>query len=41
MTPRIIRHHPAAPSHEASDEPVYTEEAKRQMVEKLRDLGYE
>ena len=31
----------AAPSHEASDEPVYTEEEERQMVEKLRDLGYE
>ena len=30
-----------APSHEASDEPVYTEEEERQMVEKLRDLGYE
>jgi predicted AlkP superfamily phosphohydrolase/phosphomutase len=32
---------PAAPSHEASDEPVYSEEEERQMVEKLRDLGYE
>ena len=31
----------AAPSHVASDEPVYTEEEERQMVEKLRDLGYE
>jgi predicted AlkP superfamily phosphohydrolase/phosphomutase len=31
----------AAPSHEASEEPVYTEEEERQMVEKLRDLGYE
>ena len=31
----------AAPSPEASDEPVYTEEEERQMVEKLRDLGYE
>jgi hypothetical protein len=24
-----------------SDEPVYTEEEERQMVERLRDLGYE
>ena len=30
-----------AQAHEASDEPVYTEEEERQMVEKLRDLGYE
>ena len=27
--------------HEASDEPVYSEEEERQMVERLRDLGYE
>ena len=26
---------------EASDEPVYSEEEERQMVERLRDLGYE
>ena len=25
----------------ASDEPVYSEEEERQMVERLRDLGYE
>jgi hypothetical protein len=31
---------PAAP-REASDEPVYSEEEERQMVERLRDLGYE
>jgi len=28
-------------THEASDEPVYSEEEERQMVERLRDLGYE
>jgi predicted AlkP superfamily phosphohydrolase/phosphomutase len=27
--------------HEASEEPVYSEEEERQMVERLRDLGYE
>jgi hypothetical protein len=27
--------------HGASDEPVYSEEEERQMVERLRDLGYE
>jgi hypothetical protein len=27
--------------HKASDEPVYSEEEERQMVERLRDLGYE
>ena len=32
---------PRAPQHEASDEPVYSEEEERQMVERLRDLGYE
>jgi hypothetical protein len=26
---------------EGSDEPVYSEEEERQMVERLRDLGYE
>jgi hypothetical protein len=31
---------PAA-RREASDEPVYSEEEERQMVERLRDLGYE
>jgi hypothetical protein len=31
---------PAAP-REAGDEPVYSEEEERQMVERLRDLGYE
>ena len=31
---------PATP-REASDEPVYSEEEERQMVERLRDLGYE
>ena len=31
----------AAPSHTASDESVYTPEEEAQMVEKLRDLGYE
>lgn len=32
----------AAPRpHEASEEPVYSEEEERQMVERLRDLGYE
>jgi hypothetical protein len=31
---------PAAP-REASEEPVYSEEEERQMVERLRDLGYE
>ena len=31
----------AETSHEASDEPVYSEEEERQMVERLRDLGYE
>jgi len=31
----------AAPSHEMSQDSVYTEEEERQMVEKLRDLGYE
>src|SRR5262249_41279670 len=31
----------AAPAHEASEEPVYSEEEERQMIEKLRDLGYE
>jgi predicted AlkP superfamily phosphohydrolase/phosphomutase len=30
-----------ATSREASEEPVYTEEEERQMVERLRDLGYE
>ena len=28
-------------TREASDEPVYSEEEERQMVERLRDLGYE
>jgi predicted AlkP superfamily phosphohydrolase/phosphomutase len=32
---------PAAAAREASDEPVYSEEEERQMVERLRDLGYE
>ena len=32
---------PAVSTHEASEEPVYTEEEERQMVERLRDLGYE
>ena len=31
----------AATAREASDEPVYSEEEERQMVERLRDLGYE
>jgi predicted AlkP superfamily phosphohydrolase/phosphomutase len=31
----------AETQHEASDEPVYSEEEERQMVERLRDLGYE
>jgi predicted AlkP superfamily phosphohydrolase/phosphomutase len=31
----------ATREHEASDEPVYSEEEERQMVERLRDLGYE
>src|SRR6185437_12405211 len=31
----------AAAQREASDEPVYSEEDERQMVERLRDLGYE
>jgi len=30
-----------AMAQEASDEPVYSEEEERQMVERLRDLGYE
>jgi predicted AlkP superfamily phosphohydrolase/phosphomutase len=34
-------HASVAPAHKASDTPVYTEEEERQMVEKLRDLGYE
>jgi hypothetical protein len=32
---------PAEAKREASDEPVYSEEEERQMVERLRDLGYE
>jgi predicted AlkP superfamily phosphohydrolase/phosphomutase len=32
---------PAAAAPEASEEPVYSEEEERQMVERLRDLGYE
>jgi predicted AlkP superfamily phosphohydrolase/phosphomutase len=32
---------PATPAHEASEQPVYSEEEERQMVERLRDLGYE
>jgi predicted AlkP superfamily phosphohydrolase/phosphomutase len=31
----------APETHEASEEPVYSEEEERQMVERLRDLGYE
>ena len=31
---------PEAPQH-TSEEPVYSEEEERQMVERLRDLGYE
>jgi hypothetical protein len=31
----------AETQREASDEPVYSEEEERQMVERLRDLGYE
>jgi predicted AlkP superfamily phosphohydrolase/phosphomutase len=31
----------AAPAQEASGEPVYSEEEERQMIERLRDLGYE
>jgi predicted AlkP superfamily phosphohydrolase/phosphomutase len=31
----------AAETREASDAPVYSEEEERQMVERLRDLGYE
>ncbi len=31
----------APETREASDEPVYSEEEERQMVERLRDLGYE
>jgi predicted AlkP superfamily phosphohydrolase/phosphomutase len=31
----------AETTREASDEPVYSEEEERQMVERLRDLGYE
>jgi predicted AlkP superfamily phosphohydrolase/phosphomutase len=31
----------APEAREASDEPVYSEEEERQMVERLRDLGYE
>jgi hypothetical protein len=31
----------ATTQREASDEPVYSEEEERQMVERLRDLGYE
>jgi len=33
VAPETARH--------ASDEPVYSEEEERQMVERLRDLGYE
>jgi predicted AlkP superfamily phosphohydrolase/phosphomutase len=32
---------PTAAAQEASEEPVYSEEEERQMVERLRDLGYE
>jgi len=31
----------AAPAQEASEEPVYSEEEERRLVERLRDLGYE
>jgi chorismate mutase len=31
----------APEAREASDVPVYSEEEERQMVERLRDLGYE
>ncbi len=32
---------PAAAPREATDEPVYSEEEERRMVDRLRDLGYE